>query len=145
MSIYAINNIVIAGYSDGYINTWNIETGDSLISFKGHDKCIMNIFAIENIIISGSLDNYIKLWNIKTGICFKELNEQYPINSMAINSNAIITCVNKRIRIRYFVTRGKILTSLMCLYRMDLPYEIIHYILQNLGIDIYNGNGILHI
>lgn len=60
---------IVAGHRNGYINIWNVNTNNLMISIKGHNEKIWSVaFSNDNKkIVSGGCDKIIKLWCAETG------------------------------------------------------------------------------
>lgn len=63
------SQIVSAGYSEGTLNVWDLESGAKLRPLAGHTGAITAL-AVTNdgqTVISASVDKTIRIWNLKTG------------------------------------------------------------------------------
>jgi len=52
---------------------WDIESGERLKTFDGHDRGLACIEFKNDIIVSGSNDCKIRVWNARTGECLRTL------------------------------------------------------------------------
>jgi len=63
--------LVAAGGNDqrAYVKVWNVETGEPVKSFKGHQDDVVSVtFSKDNqTLLTGSYDNTARLWNMATG------------------------------------------------------------------------------
>ena len=68
--------ILVTGHSDGKINTWDVATGQLLISHQEHPTSVWCLaFSLTgNILASCSQDETIKLWDTATGQCLNILH-----------------------------------------------------------------------
>ena len=60
-----------SGHRDGRILLWNLETGECLMTLKGHAMTVWSISVAPDgrFAVSGSEDYTVKVWDIETGSC----------------------------------------------------------------------------
>lgn len=70
-------NILASGSYDKTIKIWNIDSGKSIRTLRGHTHWVQSItFSSDGqTLVSGSLDKTIKIWNVNTGDCLNTLKE----------------------------------------------------------------------
>ncbi|MCA0456465.1 MAG: WD40 repeat domain-containing protein [Chloroflexi bacterium] len=58
--------VLAAGYQDGTVRLWNVETGDQLIVLKGHkDRVVSLAFSPDGTLLaSGGTDGTVRLWGV---------------------------------------------------------------------------------
>jgi len=84
MKIDAFNKYAYAGYEDGYIRTWDLQTGKLWQSFKAHDGVIRDIVVDSQAkyLVTGGQDTLIKIW---------DLNSEEILRTLSGHSNWIIS------------------------------------------------------
>lgn len=134
-SVFAINNIIISS-GDHSIKIWDINTAKCINTLNSHTDTVYSVFAINNIIISGSYDNSIKIWDIKSGEYINTLDgHTKTVWSVCSVKNKIISgSSNNTIKIHEYITNEQIFTTLICMWKLGCPNEIIHEIFKWLGI-----------
>ncbi len=67
-SISGDGNFIVCGSMDQKLKLWNIETGESIKTFRGHCDCVKccSLSSEDSFIVSDSWDKTLKLWNIET-------------------------------------------------------------------------------
>lgn len=77
-----------SGSSDRQVKLWNVDTGECLKVFEGHQGSIGSLaFSPDGqTLVSSSEDNTIKIWQLETA---KEIAEFPSINSLLVNSFAL--------------------------------------------------------
>ncbi|KAF7329848.1 WD-REPEATS-REGION domain-containing protein [Mycena kentingensis (nom. inval.)] len=61
------------GFGDGKMILWDIESGQRVRTFEGHDRGLACIEFKGDLIISGSNDCKIKIWSASSGACLRTL------------------------------------------------------------------------
>jgi WD40 repeat protein len=64
------DRVVTVGFgSSGILQTWDIETGEKLLEWKGHNDSVSRVVSSEGgrVIVSASFDQSVKLWNAVSG------------------------------------------------------------------------------
>ena len=62
---------LVTSSGDATLQVWNVETGKSITSFRGHSQDVSSFsLALDgNTIVSGGSDRLCKLWDVRTGEC----------------------------------------------------------------------------
>jgi translation initiation factor 3 subunit I len=83
----SLNQDIIAGYSDGSVRKWDVETGEVVANKKEHSKAINSVqFSKDStMFVTASSDQTAKLWDTKTMTCLKTYQSDRPLNSAAIS------------------------------------------------------------
>jgi F-box and WD-40 domain protein 1/11 len=63
----------VSASGDGKMILWDIESGERLRTFEGHDRGLACIEFKDDLIVSGSNDCKIKVWSASTGDCLRTL------------------------------------------------------------------------
>jgi WD40 repeat protein len=87
---------IIAGSGDQSVALWNIEDGQKLHAFEGHEAEVMGVAASKDYskFVSGSCDKSAKLWDVRSRTCCQTfLGHDLDINSIAMfpGDNAFVT------------------------------------------------------
>jgi WD40 repeat protein len=98
--VYSIDvraQLVLAGYSNGDIRLFDIETGETLAQYRGHREQINDVaFSPDGrTILSGSWDATLRLWDTKDGTELQrfeptvegEVDDSIDVNSVAFSPN----------------------------------------------------------
>ena len=94
------NNSVIGSYNN-HISMWNPDTGDKILTFRGHSQPITSIAvnSQKNLLASGSNDETIKLWNLNTGELLTTIKgHSGKVESLAFNHHGNILISSARDR-----------------------------------------------
>ncbi|KAI3659558.1 hypothetical protein MP638_005244 [Amoeboaphelidium occidentale] len=79
-----------AGY-DKAIVKWDKSTGSNLGVLLGHTLAVGYLAFKENILYSGSVDGFVKMWNTETDENIWTYYQTFPIFSILVNDDTIIT------------------------------------------------------
>lgn len=97
-AIYAVKlhpyrpNIVATGCRHNAVQLWDIERGETIMSFVGHTKEVQCLQIGENTIVSGSGDSTIKLWDARTGGCVHTFSGHVgSVMALQYDNNKIIS------------------------------------------------------
>ncbi|MEA1884590.1 MAG: WD40 repeat domain-containing protein [Thermotogota bacterium] len=84
IKIDKFNKYAYAGYENGYIRTWDLQTGKLWQSFKAHDGVIRDIVVDSQAkyLVSGGQDGLIKIW---------DLNSEENLRTLSGHQNWIIS------------------------------------------------------
>ena len=63
----------VSASGDGKMILWDIDSGERLRTFEGHDRGLACIEFKDDLIVSGSNDCKIKVWSASTGDCLRTL------------------------------------------------------------------------
>lgn len=76
---------------------WDINSGECLKIFQGHDRYIWSVVWHPNreLLASAGEDETIKIWDINTGECLKTLRADRPYEGMNITGVTGITDAQK--------------------------------------------------
>jgi serine/threonine protein kinase len=76
--------LLASGSWDHTIKIWNIDTGDLLQTFQGHQDLVLSIAFSPNglLLASGSADKTIKLWDVNTGESLQTLKQENWVSSL---------------------------------------------------------------
>ena len=66
---------IVSGSYDKTIRVWNVDTGECILTLKGHTDGVRSVVFNHDgtKIVSGSYDNTIRVWNVDTGECILTL------------------------------------------------------------------------
>ena len=66
---------IVSGSYDKTIRVWNVDTGECILTLKGHTWSVYSVVFNHDgtKIVSGSYDNTIRVWNVDTGECILTL------------------------------------------------------------------------
>lgn len=58
---------------DHSVKVWDLDTGECLQTFLGHDACVWSVVfhPVGQILATAGEDNTIKLWELQSGCCLK--------------------------------------------------------------------------
>ena len=98
MVVFSADGNILASCSDDKtIKLWNVNTGENIRKFLGHNKAVWTIaIGSNNILASGGEDQTIKLWHLPTGECTKTLRCRRPLEGMNISNTAGLTTAQKQ-------------------------------------------------
>jgi len=65
---------VVSGSRDASLRLWNIETGECLSIFLGHDGPVRCVQYDGRLIVSGAYDHLVKIWDAESKICLHTLS-----------------------------------------------------------------------
>ncbi len=87
--------LAISGHSGRYgeILLWNLETGQSLATLKGHSDLVRSVQITPDgrFAVSGSSDKTVKVWDIEAGICVGTLEgHKHQVHSVAISPDGAL-------------------------------------------------------
>jgi GTPase SAR1 family protein/DNA-directed RNA polymerase subunit RPC12/RpoP len=83
----------ISASVDHTLKVWNLETGECLVTLRGHTGIVesVQITPDERYAISGSDDQTVKIWDLEIGACVTTLEgHQKGINSIAISPDGTL-------------------------------------------------------
>jgi WD40 repeat protein len=84
---------VASSSADNTVNIWNLNTGLSILMYKGHIGTVTCLDQInEDTMVSGSEDNTIHVWKISTGELLNKNNLDDPVYYVKYLSNGLIAC-----------------------------------------------------
>ena len=83
-------------YLDRYdktIRVWNVDTGECILTLKGHTGCVNSVgFNHDGTkIVSGSDDKTIRVWNVDTGECILTL-KGHTLKQRKVSYNTCMEC-----------------------------------------------------
>ncbi|KAG2207386.1 hypothetical protein INT47_006861, partial [Mucor saturninus] len=67
------NDRVISCSKDRSLKLWNMDTGECIRTYQGHEAAVNAVQWMDNHIVSASGDRTIRIWNLETGECIKTL------------------------------------------------------------------------
>ncbi|CAC5342730.1 MULTISPECIES: serine/threonine-protein kinase [Planktothrix] len=82
---------ILLGTNDHTLKLWDIEIGESVKTFEGHESCISSVaLSLDNkLALSGSWDGTLKLWDIDTGRCLLTfIGHNDNVQSVCISSDS---------------------------------------------------------
>lgn len=85
---------VATASDDKTARLWDVQTGDALVEFRGHDNFVFScdFNAASNLLATGSFDETVKLWDVRNGECVSTLPAHSdPVSAVAFNRDG--TCV----------------------------------------------------
>jgi WD40 repeat protein len=110
-------SILAAGYGDGTIGLWNIQTERCSLLEKHKDSVVSVAFAPDGkSLISGSWDGTLRLWDIATGRCCVLLRGENPVMSVAFSPDGSLiaaACSDDNTVKVYEASSQKLLTTLL--------------------------------
>jgi len=82
-----LNYYIIAGYGDGSVRKWDVDSGKLIESKTEHKKQINSVQLSKDgtMFITASSDQTAKLWDTKTMTCLKTYQSDRPLNAAAIS------------------------------------------------------------
>lgn len=99
IKIDAFNKYAYAGYEDGYIRTWDLQTGKLWQNFKAHEGVIRDIVVDSQAkyLVSGGQDGLIKIWDLNSEENLRTLNgHQNWIISLDLTSDGSVIVSGSR-------------------------------------------------
>merc|ERR1712167_563739 len=79
---------IVSGSVDNTIRVWNVDTGECILTLKGHTHYVRSVVFNHDgtKIVSGSYDKTIRVWNVDTGECILILKGHTDyVNSVVFN------------------------------------------------------------
>ena len=90
-SVALEGNRIVSGSDDGVVKVWNYNSGDLIMTLKGHSNYVSTVAILNRWIVSGSFDKTIKIWNRDSGDLIKTFNDHtQAVTSVAISNNLSI-------------------------------------------------------
>ena len=84
-------NTIVSGSHEGVVKVWNYNSGDLMMTLKGHSNSVFNVAILNRWIVSGSFDKTVKVWNRNSGDLIKTFNgHTAPVTAVAISNNLSI-------------------------------------------------------
>lgn len=83
----------VSGHQHGTLQLWNLETGASLATMKGHSDTVNSIQITPDgrLAVSGSNDKTVKIWDLETRCCIGTLEgHQNKVHAVAISPNGFV-------------------------------------------------------
>lgn len=78
-TIKLLGDLIIAGYDDGAILIWNINTGQIEKILQNQAESVTGFAVKDDIVVSSENSDFIKIWNYKTGNFIKSIDiESFP-------------------------------------------------------------------
>ncbi|KZT31932.1 WD40 repeat-like protein [Sistotremastrum suecicum HHB10207 ss-3] len=83
---------LVSGSADGAVRMWDMRTGQSHRTLKGHTGPVTCLQFDEHHVVSGSLDKSIRIWDLRTSGTIDSLTYEGPVTSLQFDSRKIISC-----------------------------------------------------
>jgi guanine nucleotide-binding protein G(I)/G(S)/G(T) subunit beta-1 len=103
---YWDNKQLLSSSGDGTCMLWDLESGNSKITFEGHGGDVQSVapFVAQNIFVSGSVDKTAKIWDVRNKACVQTFYEGHTMDvndaQFFPNGNAIVTaCDDGKLRL----------------------------------------------
>jgi WD40 repeat protein len=81
---------------DGTIRQWNIENGECLFHYDGHENCVESLAINKDYLFSGGRDKDIKIWSLKTGENIHTFfGHKSSVKSLAISQDSLFSADEK--------------------------------------------------
>ena len=96
IDIESNKDILVTGSADGTARSWNMDSGDCIVTFKGHRGGVLCLAADSTgtVLFTGSADCTVKSWNINTGEIFKTFEgHQSAVVCLQVNTYSLLFCV----------------------------------------------------
>jgi len=149
-SLAVVDDMVIAGSSDGTISIFNRSSGDLMDTLKGHGSWVDSLQVVYDgvrmLLISGSYDKTCRIWDFKTRQCINTIEcGDYVYSACAVGNLLYAGTYDKGLEVHTLGMTVSPLVDRASQWREDIGRMMSGDVRDNIGVECVLGcNNLIH-